>query len=171
MPVISKWLKSGEKGNWHKPTRFPYFGTQPRHMPYHLGTQRQPGTRSTAPSPIPCLLPLPCLSRAVLSCPAPACRETHTETGRLSRHAAHLSIDRSQSTHGRPCFQEPSRPAGCDLPALHLPRAHRADRSRETNPSSLQPTPTTQSPQPPSPIPLPAGRPRPPWLETYPGTE
>lgn len=135
LEVARKW----REGNWHKPTRFPYFGTQ-AHALAPLGPSASPVHRQQRHP----LFPVSCPACPGLACPTPACRERErererhreTERARLSRHAGHFSIDRSRSTHGRPCFHEPTRLAGCNPPALHL-RAHRVNRSRDSKPLQL----------------------------------
>lgn len=154
MPVISKWLESGEKGIGRS-----------RPASRTLATQAHALAASTHPLfPVsPALLVQGCL---VLR-------------GRLSRHAGHSSIDRSQSTHGRTLLPRADWPF-CRLQPTDLTtciaifRAHRVDHrsGRDSPVSSLQPTPSpTSQPisQPPSPIPLPAGDDRL-GLQTYPGS-
>lgn len=145
MPCRSslRWLESGEKGIG---TSRPASRTlAPRHMPYHLGPS---AARQAVNSTIPYSLSpaLPCPSRAVLYCARlQGDRETERQRGRLSRHAGHSSIDRSQSTHGSPCFQEPPRPASCNsLPALHRTSRRIESTAAEANPSSLQPPTSNQ---------------------------
>lgn len=133
LKVARKW----REGNWHKPTRFPYFGTQAHALP-PLALVVARGTVQPVNQHHPLFPVSSCPACPGPSCPAPACRERETqprkrdrETGRLSRQAGHSSIDRSpkQLTGALACRSPPAlQVTTSNLPqgALRL-RAHRVD--------------------------------------------
>lgn len=140
LEVARKW----REGNWHKPTRFPYFGTQ-AHALAPLGPSASPVHRQQHHP----LFPVSCPACPGLACPAPACRERERhrepERARLSRHAGHFSIDRSQSTHGRPCFQVPTRLAGCNLSCIASSGASSRPQQRRQTPPAASVLPPASS--------------------------
>lgn len=148
LEVARKW----REGNWHKPTRFPYFGTQ-AHALAPLGPSASPVHRQQHHP----LFPVSCPACPGLACPTPACRGRERET---ERH-------REQGCHGTPgtsALIDPKALTGdlasrsrlasqvatylhCIFGRIELTAAATANPSICQRPAScLQPTPTSQSP-------------------------
>lgn len=123
---------------WHPGTCLTTFGPS--------GSPRYCAARQPAPSPIPCLL-LPCLSRALLSCARlqgerpPRERQRDRETGRLSRQAGHLSIDRSpeQLTGALACRSPLALQVTSNPPQVHCVLVRIESTAVESPASSIQP--------------------------------
>ena len=162
LKVARKW----REGNWHKPTRFPYFGTQAHALaplalvvspvlctPYTVGRQEYHPLFPVSCPARPCLL-----SRAVLSCARLQGERVRERDSSIDRSPKQLTgALASRSLLALQVYkQQPT--CNCVLGRIE-------PTAVETNPSGLQPSPTSHPPN----LQLasrssPAGRP--PWLET-----
>lgn len=130
LEVARKW----REGNWHKPTRFPYFGTRAHALVPISHIWGPVAARHAVNSTIPySLSPALLVTCPGLSCPAPACRETDRK--REGKEGCH-------GTPATPALIDPKALTG-DLAS----RSRLALQVAENNPSSSQPLayqPTSQ---------------------------